>query len=419
MYKKLTAPLCAPLCALLCLALLGSCGRTATTDPTPNYDTIADGANDFAFRLGKALLQDIGEKNFVCSPYSVWLPLAALVSATDAAHRPALLEALGAAGADEKELGDAAARMLSLLTNEASRETAREYGSEYYYNPLRVANAVFAGKNVTLNREFKKAFAENFQGSFQSVDFTSPSAVKAVNDWASKNTDGLIKEIIRSFDPDTIAAIANAIYFSDRWDWEFDPDQTREDTFHGAEGDTNAFFMLREGDEQAYYEDDRLQAMPLTFKTGGGMYILLPKEESAASLLASMTPAYFEEIQSDAVRATGRLLLPRFSIDSGVMDLAGALTALGVPLFDAKAAPLTGGLVREEIPVWLSGAVQKAVIEVDEKGTTAAAVTVMMLAGAAMPQPTEPFSMVCDKPFAFVLYGSGGQILFTGVVNQI
>jgi len=53
---------------------------------------------------------------------------------------------------------------------------------------------------------------------------------------------------------------------------------------------------------------------------------------------------------------------------------------LGVPLFDTNAAPLTG-LVKENIPVWLSGTIQKAVIEVDEKGTTAAAVTVMMMAG--------------------------------------
>ena len=104
------------------------------------------------------------------------------------------------------------------------------------------------------------------------------------------------------------------------------------------------------------------------------------------------------------------------------MELRDTLTALGVPLFDAAEAPLTGGLIEENIPVWLSSAVQKAVIEVDEKGTTAAAVTVMAAAGAAMPIPTEPFTMNCNSPFVFVLceytYDGGSQILFTGVVNQ-
>ena len=63
--------------------------------------------------------------------------------------------------------------------------------------------------------------------------------------------------------------------------------------------------------------------------------------------------------------------------------------------------------------------VQKAVIEVDEEGTTAAAVTLLMLCGSAMPEQTAPFEMICNRPFAFVLYGNGGEILFTGVVNQI
>jgi serpin B len=114
-------------------------------------------------------------------------------------------------------------------------------------------------------------------------------------------------------------------------------------------------------------------------------------------------------------------LLPRFRIDSGLINLKDALIALGVPLFDPDSAPLSE-LIEEKIPVWLENAVQKAVIEVDEKGTTAAAVTVMEARTTSMPIPTEPFEMVCDKPFALFLYGRSyndtSHILFTGVVNQ-
>ena len=381
---------------------------------TQRFSTPAASANDFAFRLSKVLLQNNGKQNFVSSPYSVWLPLAALVNATDAANKPALLAALSASGFSEKQLNDAAATMLHNLTGAG----AREYEPEYP-NPLCIANAIFVDKKYTLNQSFKKTFADSYQGSFQSVDFLSPSAVKTINDWASKNTDGLIKNIVREFDPLTVAAIANAIYFSDRWSWEFDPSQTKKGTFHGTSGDTDAQFMLREGDKQTYYEDEKIQAMPLQFKTGGGLYILLPKSGDANALLSSMTSARFEEIQNGSSYKTGKLLLPRFSIDSGIMNLVNTLKVLGVPLFDKDAAPLTGGLVQENIDVFLASAVQEAVIKVDEKGTTAAAVTVMTMETTSMPLPTEPFSMVCDKPFAFVLYGNGGQILFTGVVNQI
>ena len=412
------------LCLLLCLASLGGCvtedpmptqpetGTNATANLTPipapaqQFAAPAEGADDFAFRLSRALLQNAGKGNFVSSPLSVWLPLAALVNGTDAAHMPALLDALGAAGFTGQDINAAAALLLR--------------GAGERNNPLQIANAIFVGKDQKLNKNFKRIFEESFQGSAQSVDFASPSAVKTVNNWARKHTDGLIKEIIQEFDPDTVAAIANAIYFSDRWSWEFNADLTEKDTFHGAQGETQAFFMLREGEGQPYYEDGRLQATSLEFMTGGALHILLPKDGDAVALLSGMTADDFVGIRENTARAKGKLLLPRFKLDSGVMKLIPALRALGVPLFDAGDAALNG-VLENSFPLYISEAVQKAVIEVDEKGTTAAAVTVMDMKAGSMPPPpaAETFTMVCDKPFVFVLCGGNGQILFTGVVNQI
>ena len=377
----------------------------------------ATGANDFAFRLSAALVKNTGDENFVCSPYSVWMPLAALVNATNAQNKAALLDALGASGITETDINRAASRMLFDMTKLRNEEY-----TEYYYNPLRIANAIFVGIDVTLKREFAQVFMDYYRGNAINVNFESKDAVEAVNRWASDNTDGLITNVIQEFVPLTVAAIANAIYYSDRWEWEFDADMTTQGVFHASAGDTTAFYMLREGDSQTYYEDDLVQAMPLRLKAGGGMCIILPKSGNAVELLSSMTSEYFREIQMDSISATGKLLLPRFSIENDVKGLVNTLMMLGVPLFDEKAAPLTGGLIEESIPVWLSDAIQKAVIHVDEKGTTAAAVTVMPTAGAGMPLPTEPFEMICDRPFMFILYEStydgGYQVLFTGIVNQ-
>ena len=417
-------------CTVIALSLLCACGQaidaeTTTSSPTAATATItkplvqvvpakaqsfgspAAGADDFAFRLSRALLQNSGTRSFVSSPYSVWLPLAALVNATDAAYRPALLNALGAAGFGAKELNETATEALRVLTKNTN------------HNPLRIANAIFVSKNDTLNMAFKRVFAESYNGSAQRIDFASPEAVRIINDWASKNTGGLIRNIADEFDPYCVAAIVNAIYFSGSWETEFDASLTKKDSFHGTGGDTQAHFMLREGDGQAYYEDGRLQAMPLAFSTGGGLLILLPREESANALLSAMTPAYYSQIRNGAAPARGKLLLPRFSIDSGVIDLIDVLAALGIPLVDPGLAALTG-LVDGDA-VYIDGAVQKAVINVDEKGATAAAATAMtMRKSIATTQPAgEPFRMVCDKPFAFILYGKDGQILFTGAVNQV
>jgi len=382
---------------------------------------VAFGANDFAFRLSAALAETAGSDNFIISPYSVWLPLAALVNATDTENKEALLSALSAAGVSEEDVNRAASRMLFDLTRQRDIGYAEEYDFPYH-NPLRIANAVFVDKNHTLKKDFAQRFLDYFRGTAISVDFSSQQAVDAVNAWASDNTEGLIDNIISEFDPRTVAAIANAIYFSDRWQWEFNPGKTVQDIFHSPSGDTSAHFMLREGEGQWYYEDDKVQAIPLQFKTGGDMYIILPKDGDATGLLTSMTSEYFREIQNNGIMASGKLLMPRFSIESPVMQLRDALVALGIPLFDEQAAPLTGGLIEETLPVWLGSAVQVATINVDEMGTTAAAVTILPAPMSGAPQPTPPFEMICNTPFVFILcshtYDGGSQVLFTGVVNQ-
>ena len=436
--RKVKAVMAGLLCFFLCFSLaalaLGEAAVriapvTARALEQPGYSpektpwgAVAAGANAFAFRLGAELLTQAGEGNFVFSPFSVWVPLAALVNATAEPYRAALLEALRAGGVGADDVNLAASRMLYSLTKQDDKRMAAEYGEEFYHDPLRVANAIFVSHDATLKAEFVQAFMDFYRGTSMNVDFASGDAVDAVNRWAGENTEGLIDDIIQEFSPGTVAAIANAIYFSDRWDWEFAPDETEEGVFHAPHGDTSAFYMLREGEYLDYYEDERVQAMPLRFKTGGGLLILLPRDGDAAGLLSAMTDEYFRTISRGTERP-GKLLLPRFTIEGSVMELSAALKSLGVPLFDQAAAPLTGGLIEEDIPLWLSGALHKACIMVDEMGTTAAAVTVMAMAGSAFPEPPGvPFEMICDRPFAFVLYDTtydgGSQVLFTGIVQE-
>jgi len=378
----------------------------------PAVKTAAAGANDFAFRLGKELVKDYGDKNFVFSPYSVWLPLAALVNAAESQHKAALLGALGARGITEDDINKAASRMLYDLTN------ARDEGGRDHYNPLKIVNAIFVDKRVTLRRDFAQTYMDFYRGSSINVDFSTRDAVDAVNRWASNNTEGLITDLVQQFEPLTLSAIANAIYFSDRWSWEFEPTDTKEDVFHASAGDSRAFYMLHEGPNQTYYEDSKVQAIPLAFKHSAGMYIVLPKTGGAEALLSSMTSEYFAEIQSNTFQAEGKLLLPRFSIENDTMDLKESLEALGVSLFEENSIT---GLI-QEYPLYLTAAVQKALIRVDEKGTTAAAVTVMAASNTSMPPPNVPFEMICNRPFMFILYDytyeGGAQILFTGIVNQ-
>lgn len=380
-----------------------------------------DGVNGFAFRFTKEMIEEKGEaENLIVSPYSVWLSLAALANATDEAGREQLLNALGEAGVDVPALNETVKAMNASLQQEERAGWMKENGLEYEC-PLKIANALFVGQNSKVKREFEKIFRDDYQGKIFEVDFADASGVEAVNDWVSHKTEGKIREILESFDPQTVAAIANAVFFSDSWVTEFPESKTKEDVFCGAGGRETVPFMNGEFAEVLYREDDEMQAVCLTTGSGGKMIILLPKGgRTAEEILERMDAERFEQI-AEAKRSTVRLSLPKFKLESSVFSVKEAMERLNVPLSGGE-VPLLSELVEGE-SLFLSEAVQKAMVEVDENGVTAAAATVMMMARGAMAAANEPVTVKCDRPFAFLLTGYGGEqgeiVLFSGIVNQI
>lgn len=380
-----------------------------------------DGANGFAFRFTKAILKEKAEgENLIVSPYSVWLPLAALTNAADDGVKGQLLSALGMYGTDEKTLNDSVKNAVSVLTGQERASWMQENGFEYE-SPLKIANALFVDENCRTDEEFEKIFADSFSGKLFCVDFSDEDAAEKANEWAKEQTMGKIDHIIDSFDPQTVAAIANAIYFSDAWISKFSEEQTKADVFYGAKGEEQVPFMNQKFTEMPYYEDDTMQAASLYTTSGGQLILLLPKEgNSPEEILEGMTIERYERLQS-ADFGTVLLSLPKFKLESGVFSVKEAMELLGVPLTDAG-KPSVSGLVKNE-KLSISEAVQKAMIEVDEEGMTAAAVTMMMLERASIPFEQEPVEMKCDRPFAFLLTAYGGaegqQVLFAGVVNRI
>ncbi|MDO4333959.1 MAG: serpin family protein [Eubacteriales bacterium] len=380
-----------------------------------------DGANGFAFRFTKAILEEKAEgDNLIVSPYSVWLPLAALSNATEEGAREELLSALGMSGMDEAALNEAVKTAIGELTCQEQADWMEENGFEYE-SPLKIANALFVGENSRTEENFESVFADYFSGKLFSVDFSSEASAEKVNEWAKEATKGKIDHIIDAFDPDTVAAIANAIYFSDAWNNKFSEEQTKEDVFHGKNTEEQVSFMNQKFTEMPYYEDDTMQAASLSTANGGQLILLLPKDgKSPEEILADMTAEQFSQIQG-ADFGTVQLSMPKFKLESDVFSVKEALELLGVPLTDAQ-KPCLSGLVENET-LYISEAVQKAMIEVDEEGMTAAAVTIMAMERASLPVEQEPVELKCDRPFAFLLTAYGGaegqQVLFAGVVNQI
>lgn len=380
-----------------------------------------DGANGFAFRLTDELLSEkAGGENLLVSPYSVWLPLAALVNGSDEAARKEMLNILGAGKLSAEELNQMAGALNLLLSQEDKKAMYQEAG-ETYEGPLKIANALFVSEDSRVNESFARQFETVFGGKLFAVDFTDPSAADEVNAWAKEQTEGKIGKVIDSFDPATSAAIANALYFSDSWAEQFSEEQNTDGIFYGTKGDEQAVFMNQKLKQAAYYEDEAMQAVVLDTVKGGEMILCLPKPgTSPERALESFDADKLEKI-GEADERSVQLSLPKFKMESESFSVKEALEALGVPLTDETACHLTGLMQGEAL--YLSEAVQKAMVEVDEDGLTAAAVTVMGIERMALLPETEPVEMVFDRPFSFVLTGDAGQagqqVLFAGVVNGL
>lgn len=98
-------------------------------------------------------------------------------------------------------------------------------------------------------------------------------------------------------------------------------------------------------------------------------------------------------------------------------QLKSALTALGMErAFDANRAEFEP-IHTDRPPVWIDQVIHRAMAEVNEAGTEAAAVTAVfpVFASAKPQKPEHRFSLIVDRPFLTVIRDDETKtILFTG-----
>jgi serpin B len=109
------------------------------------------------------------------------------------------------------------------------------------------------------------------------------------------------------------------------------------------------------------------------------------------------------------------LTFPKFGIESKI-DLATILAAMGMPAaFEPGVADFSGITTEERL--FISAVIHQANIDVDEKGTTAAAATAVVMKATA--EPGEPVTLTVDRPFLFALRDvPTGTVLFLGRITD-
>ena len=330
-----------------------------------------DGALDDYIRAAlPALLSGADGKNAVCSPVSVYMALSMLAEVTD---------------------GDTRAQILSLLGADSM-----DYNSN------------------TLARLADSYYASAYRGEMGSEAFN-----EALRRWINEQTGGLLKDSADglSLAPDTVIALASTIYFRAKWGSEFSKSATTDGVFHAPDGDVTHKFM-HETMESTYYAADNFAAVGKYLEGSGTMWFLLPDEGVTPEALLSDGSAvdfFLSPESAESKYMTIDLSVPKFDVSADT-DLSGALRALGVTdVFDAGKADFSP-LTDKADDIFLSQAKHSARVTIDEEGVVAAAYTVMVACGAALP-PDERVEFTLDRPFLFAVTGESGEILFAGIVN--
>ena len=144
-------------------------------------------------------------------------------------------------------------------------------------------------------------------------------------------------------------------------------------------------------------------------------YALLPQPgQTPKDVLASLD---VEHLTGGPAEFDLDLKLPRFSLDFSA-SLVEPLKKMGMDVaFHYPGADFAPMGSRE---FFISDVIHKTRLEVDEKGTVAAAATaVIMRAGSAMPQARPKKTLVFDRPFVVVIGESQtGAVLFSGVIED-
>jgi serpin B len=405
------AGLAAQACGGSAVGLAKAADARATVDPA---DAALAGAAIDAFGLELLRVATPGDENAVVSPASIVLALAMA--------RPG---ARGETAAQIDEVlrdvaSDAHASWLNALEAAlaARSGTFRDEAGKDQPVTLRIANAPFAQRDEQWNPAYLSALASRFGAGVRLVDFKTDTeaARQAINAWVKDQTEERIPELLEPgvLDDLTRLALVNAIYLKAAWLTPFDESATRPAPFTRLDGSQVDVPTMHLTEELSYAAGDGWQAVELPY-VGGSLALTIVVPEDLAAFQATLDEGVFGEITTALGRHEVQLALPKFGIETKT-DLATVLAAMGMPLaFDPDRADFTGMTTQE--PLYISAVIHQANIDVDEKGTTAAAATAVVIrAGSA---PGELVTLKVDRPFVYALRDvPTGAILFLGRVVE-
>ncbi len=370
---------------------------------------IIEASTNFTFKLFSQLKKP--DENLFFSPFSIFSALAMVYAGANSLTETQIADVLKF-DMDQDILHPALKKLMMDLLKSRGVE-------------LNIANSLWVQTGFELLHKFTYIINRDYGGSVYNVNFKIVSETCAkINGWVSEQTRNKITEIVNKFSlkEDTKLFLINAIYFKGFWMSPFKNSLTKDDFFTLTSGEKVTVSMMSQKNSYEYLEEADFQAIKLPYEGHRiSMIIFLPKKtdgikEFESTLNSAILDNYLSRFNLEKVI----LSLPKFLIRTEY-KLKNHLIKLGIVDAFNDDADFSG--MTEPKRLKISEVIHKTFIEVNEKGTEAAAVTVigMGLLGLSLQKVKPPLIFRVDHPFLFLIWDSNTKcILFMGrIMNPL
>jgi serine protease inhibitor len=372
---------------------------------------VTTAGTEFALKFYNVLAGEDQSKNIVMSPFSISVALAMTYVGCRGNTAAQLARGLSINEIASEEVHGTNAQILSALNSASKNKLV-----------LKIANRLFSDNAYTLLSNFTEDVTRYYNTQASSVNFhENPSeACDIINKWVSESTLG---KIVNLFPPNSITSLTrvvlvNAVYFKGDWQDKFDEKNTAKGQFHldaNSTVDVQLMYLKKKFNYGYCPEVGDCQVVELPYIGNEvSMFILLPaKVDGLKQLEEALKPSHLIDIEKTfglSSRDT-EVFLPRFKLGYE-KSLEAALRELGIHDMFTDAADLSGMDGTKELSV--SSVMHKAVIEVNEEGSEAAAATGVAINARCLPRV---MTLRADHPFIFLLRENTTKtILFMGRV---
>lgn len=375
-----------------------------STDITEIKAAIIESNNEFAFKIFSSIAEnDDSETNLFLSPLSLYYALSMAANGANGETYESFKQTLGYNFEKEQILEDIKSLYEQLIPDDDKLM-------------LEIANSIWTDETFKVKKNYNEELIEYFYAVAQSLDFTKPESVDIINNWIAEKTYDKILKMLNEISPDEVLFLINAIYFKGDWLYTFDEEANTLSKF-SKETDTDITieFMNLKSDFK-YFSNHIFSAVQLPYAdTNYFMTIFLPSiNKTATEIIDFLNNDEWSRISNDFEEKTVAISIPKFKFEYGVRNIKNELIDMGLSIAFTPDADFSG---ISDLGLAISRVLHKAFIEVNEKGSEAAAATIVGVELTSVDPNLEFF--IADHPFIFTISEKiTNTVLFIGKVAE-